>query len=393
MIKAADFVDAARAHGYDWYAGVPCSYLTPLIGCVIGDTRIDYVSAANEGDAVAIAAGAWIGGHRGVAMMQNSGLGNALNPLTSLVHTFRIPVLLLCSRRGAPGINDEPQHRLMGGITGAVLDTARVPWAAFPAERAAIPEVLDDIERVAGSRRAYALILERGSCEPYASTPVASPAPPTAPPAVAPVTGGGHLRPAAERVARRAALVAIHAASEQPRTVVVATTGYTARELYAIDDRPSHLYVVGSMGCASSVALGLALARPDLRVIVADGDGAVLMRMGNLATIGTYAPGNLIHVVLDNEAHDSTGGQATVSGRIDFASVAAACGYRRVLRTDSPAELESFVRAPAGAGAAFAHMKIRAGTLPGLPRPALEPPAILDRLRDHIGGPRPSRAG
>lgn len=384
MIKASDFVDAAHAQGYDWYAGVPCSYLTPLINCVIGDARIGYVSAANEGDAVAIAAGAWIGGHRGVAMMQNSGLGNAVNPLTSLVHTFGIPVLVLCSHRGAPGLTDEPQHRLMGSITGAVLDTMHVPWAAFPADQAAIPTVLDEVDRTARTRRAYALVLERDACEPHELAPVASSAAPEA----APITGGGHRRAAAERVARRAALVAIRAASDDTRTVVVATTGYTARELYAIDDRPNHLYVVGSMGCASSVALGLALARPDLRVIVADGDGAALMRMGNLATIGAYAPKNLVHVVLDNDAHDSTGGQATVSGRIDFAGVAAACGYRRVLRTDSPAELESFVRASTGEGADFAHMKIRAGTPAGLPRPALEPSVMLDRLRDHIGGSR-----
>jgi phosphonopyruvate decarboxylase len=110
MINANEFVDRARDVGLDWYAGVPCSFLTPFINYVIGDERLTYVSAANEGDAVAAAAGAVIGGRGGVAMMQNSGLGNAVSPLTSLAYTFRIPLLVICTHRGAPGLSDEPQH-------------------------------------------------------------------------------------------------------------------------------------------------------------------------------------------------------------------------------------------------------------------------------------------
>ncbi len=114
MIHAREFVEAARAHGFEWYAGVPCSFLTPFINYVIDDPALKYVSAANEGDAVALAAGATIGGKRAVAMMQNSGLGNAVSPLTSLTYTFQIPLLVICTHRGAPGVNDEPQHELMG---------------------------------------------------------------------------------------------------------------------------------------------------------------------------------------------------------------------------------------------------------------------------------------
>jgi phosphonopyruvate decarboxylase len=121
-------------------------------------------------------------------------------------------------------------------------------------------------------------------------------------------------------------------------------------------------------------------------VIVADGDGAAFMRMGNLATIGAYAPPNLLHVVLDKEAHDSTGGQATVSAPIDLARVAAASGYRPVLRTPSVTELEAFLRSAPSGGARFAHVKIGTGTLDGLPQPSVQPPAVLDRLMAHIGG-------
>ncbi len=143
--------------------------------------------------------------------------------------------------------------------------------------------------------------------------------------------------------------------------------------------------MVGSMGCASSLALGLALARPDLRVVVLDGDGAALMRMGNFATIGAYPAANLVHVLLDNEAHDSTGAQATVSASVDFAAVAAACAYPEVWRSDNPDDLEAVFNTAPGRGPRFVHMKIRTGTLDDLPRPAITPAAVLDRLMRHIG--------
>ena len=139
------------------------------------------------------------------------------------------------------------------------------------------------------------------------------------------------------------------------------------------------------MGCASSLGLGLALARPDLRVMVLDGDGATLMRMGNLATLGAYNPANLLHVVLDNEAHDSTGAQATVSACTDFAAVAAACGYGRVMRSDEPGELGDFLSAGDAQGTGFMHMKIATGARDDLPRPAITPLAVRARLMQHIG--------
>ena len=125
MIEAAQFVEAARERGFDWYAGVPCSYLTPFINYVLQDPTLHYVSAANEGDAVAFIAGVTLGaqnGRRGVTMMQNSGLGNAVSPLTSLTWTFKLPQLLIVTWRGQPGVSDEPQHQLMGPITPAMLD-------------------------------------------------------------------------------------------------------------------------------------------------------------------------------------------------------------------------------------------------------------------------------
>ena len=168
---------------------------------------------------------------------------------------------------------------------------------------------------------------------------------------------------------------------------MIATTGYTGRELYALEDRPNQLYMVGSMGCASSFGLGLALARPDLRVVVIDGDGAALMRMGNFATAGIYADTNFHHIVLDNEVHDSTGAQATVSSGISFADIAAACGYGVAIDGDSTAVIDKLLTDDFDRidGPRFAHVKIRSGTDGELPRPAITPPEVVRRLMRHIG--------
>ena len=136
------------------------------------------------------------------------------------------------------------------------------------------------------------------------------------------------------------------------------------------------------MGCASSLGLGLAMRRPDLRVFVIDGDGAALMRMGNMATIGTYGPSNFYHLLLDNEAHDSTGAQATVSGNVDFAAIALACGYGHVMRAESVEAIADLVATTAH-GAHFLHLRIKTGTLENLPRPTVTPSAVLQRLRQH----------
>lgn len=377
MIHASAFVGAAAGRGFALYAGVPCSFLTPFINYVIGADGLDYVSSANEGDAVATAAGAWIGGRRGVAMMQNSGLGNAVSPLTSLTHTFRVPVLVVCTHRGAPGVSDEPQHELMGTITGALFDTMQIPWQTFPRETQDIERALDaaDAHFTAGERP-YALVMQKGTCEPCplpGREPPAARARAAAPGPMAPL-------PMTARPARRDVLAALLELTADERTVLIATTGFTGRELYALEDRPNHLYMVGSMGCASSLGLGLALARPDLRVVVIDGDGAALMRMGNLATAGAWSLPNYHHLLLDNEAHDSTGAQATVSAHTDFAAIAAACGYTRVLRDAAYDDC----LAPAD-GATFAHLRIRTGALDPLPRPDIAPADVLRRLRAHIG--------
>lgn len=376
MIDAASFIAAARARGFGLYSGVPCSYLSPFLNAIAGAPGLRYVGAANEGDAVAIAAGARLGGLGSVAMFQNSGLGNAVNPLTSLTHTFRIPVLLVVTWRGEPGgAADEPQHELMGQITPALLDTMGIGWAAFPASAAELVPVLEAaVAHLERTGRPFALVMRKGSVVPAAAPPAA--ASPSTP--LAAVVD----RPAA--TARRQDLLMAVQAAASPDDIVIATTGYTGRELCALEDRDNQLYMVGSMGCASSLGLGLALARPDRRVIVLDGDGALLMRLGALAILGHERPPNLLHVLIDNGLHESTGGQATVSAGVDLATVATACGYPTVLAAGTPAALAAAV-ADRRPGLRFVYAPVRPGVMANLPRPERTPAEVAARLTAALG--------
>ena len=376
MIESAQFVDAARARGFGLWTGVPCSYLTSFLNAVIADRSLQYVPASNEGEAVAVAVGSHIGGRRAVAMFQNSGLGNAVSPLTSLAHTHRVPVLLIVSRRGDPaGAADEPQHELMGEITTRMLDVIGVRWELFPTQAS---EVEASLER-AGSHMdetglPYALVMRKGSVK--ASPPPAIP--PPKPVRAADVPSTRHP----PRTLKREYLAALQSAATD-RDIFVSTTGYTSRELYALGDKPNQLYVVGAMGCVSSVGLGLALARPDVRVTVLDGDGSALMRLGGLAAIGYQRPPNLLHIVLDNGMHESTGGQFTVTSSVDLVAVAAACGYQAAVRVDNPDDLLRVFSAPRRE-LTFVSASVAPGVPDDLPRPSVTPPQVTQRLRDHL---------
>lgn len=380
MIETASFVERLRGAGLGWYTGVPCSYLTPLINRAINDPRAGYLPAANEGDAVAAASGGYLGGRPGVVLMQNSGLGNAVNPLTSLAYIFRTPMLLVVTLRGDPTIGDEPQHELMGRMTLSLLEQMEIPWRWLGDDPAELDETIGALTgAMARTRRPAALVARRGVFEPHPLEPT-RPDPPRYEPG--PTVS---LWDAARRSSRREALGRILEQTADQRTVVIASTGYTGRELYALDDRANHLYMVGSMGCASSLGLGLANARPDRRVVVIDGDGAALMRMGAFSTIGARAGSNLIHLILDNEAHASTGGQATLSAGVRFAAVAHACGYARAIEGDDLGLLDLALTGAGAEGPTLAHLKINASNIASPPRPTQTPEQVKDRLMNLLG--------
>jgi len=400
VIEAKAFCDVAKAAGFSLYTGVPCSYVKPFINFVIDAPDLTYIGATNEGDAVAIATGAELGGKRAIVMMQNSGLGNAVSPLTSLNAVFRIPVLMVVTLRGEPGgPSDEPQHELMGAITTKMLDTMNVAWDFFPTEQTQIgPAIEKAVAHMASTNLPFCLVMKKDSVAPHklASNPVVRPGtgdstdpsdgaasrPVPATDARAVARAGATATPSDEKAGRPSRQEALRAVQRgvDPRDIVIATTGFTGRELYACEDRHNQLYVVGSMGCASSIGLGLAWARPDRRVVVLDGDGAMLMRLGALATLAYEQPKNLVHVLLDNEAHESTGGQSTVSHSMNLAGVARACGYTSVSKVENAADLETFIkdRRP---GLRFVALKTRHGVPDDLPRPKVTPREVAGRIR------------
>jgi phosphonopyruvate decarboxylase len=374
MISAKSFIETAKGAGFRLYTGVPCSYLKPFINYVIDSDDLAYMGAANEGDAVAIASGADVGGKRAVVMFQNSGFGNAVNPLTSLNAIFKIPVLVIATLRGEPGgPHDEPQHELMGQITTGLFDLMKVPWEYFPTEESQIGGCLERaVSHMTREKTPYGLVMKKDSVADHKLT--RKPTPRDVPPPLP----GNHAWPGS-LPSREDALRAVQACA-RPNDAIVATTGYTGRELYACDDRANQLYMVGSMGCASTFGLGLAWAKPNHRVIVLDGDGAALMRLGAFATLGYERPKNLVHVLLDNEAHESTGAQSTVTHSVDLAQVARACGYPRVVRAGTTAELEAVLREDTKE-LTFVHAKIKKGVRADLPRPKVGPIEVATRFR------------
>jgi len=376
MIHGDDFINAAADRSFTFFTGVPCSFLTPFINTVIENERLTYVGATNEGEAVAIASGAWLAGARSVVMCQNSGLGNCVNPLTSLNYPFEIPILLVTTWRGQPGIPDEPQHALMGDAMHGFLDLMRVSHRAFPSSLEAVAETLDDaVLRMEKTSRPHCLVMRKGDVE----TSVLAASGPS-------WRARGKIVDLRERASRptRVSILEAVVGAVSDDAAIIATTGKTGRELFTISDRPQHLYQVGSMGCSSALGLGVAM-NCKRSVIVLDGDGAALMKLGALATIGETEPENLVHIILDNGTHDSTGGQATASENVDFSDVAIACGYKWAFSSDSLSGFSrAFSESLASKGPTLIHVRIRPGSMARLGRPTVPPAKVARRFRDFL---------
>jgi phosphonopyruvate decarboxylase len=361
VVRPADAVAAFRRAGVTFWTGVPDSLLADFCRFVEDEAAEgSHVVAANEGGAVAIAAGRHLAtGEVCGVYLQNSGLGNTINPLVSLADpaVYRVPLVLLVGWRGRPGTEDEPQHRRQGEITLELLEVLGVPARVVPSEPTAFAEAVDWAVASARERSGpAALVVPAGTFDAYAGT----------------ARDGDRSLPL-----REDALVAV--VERLPEDVaIVATTGKTSRELYEYRRRSGaqgrDFLTVGSMGHASQIALGVALAKPDRRVCVFDGDGAAVMHLGSLAVIAERAPANLYHVVFNNEAHESVGGQPTPTSRLDFPGLARAAGYRRADSVESLEAIPDAVdRLCADEGPALLEIRIRQGSRPDLGRPRESP--------------------
>lgn len=376
MIPRDAVVTALQGRGITLATGVPCSFLSPVIDGVISDPLIRYVGATGEGEGVGIAVGQWLAGGTPVVMCQNSGLGNMVNPLTSLAHPSSVPFLILCTWRGHPELHDEPQHELMGRAMHSLMDVIEVEWAPFGGTELELECGLDQAwNSMTSTGRPFCLVVEKGT---IAAGPLDEQVRERRPP------GELIVEPPRGQIPARVEVLERILSAVDDSTALVATTGKTGRELFTLADRRQHFYQVGAMGCASAVGLGVSL-RASRPIVVLDGDGAALMKLGNMATIGAEQPTNLIHVILDNGRHDSTGGQRTVSGLMSFAEVAIACGYRHAVSCHSLTDLEWAVEAALQSpGPHLLHVGIRPGSISDLGRPALHPSEVARRFRDFI---------
>ena len=373
MVEPSVFVDALLANGVDFFTGVPDSLLKDFCACVADRMeRPGHVVAANEGGAVALAVGHHLAtGRPALVYMQNSGQGNAVNPLLSLAdpEVFGIPLVLLVGWRGEPGTDDEPQHVKQGKVTLDLFRAIGVPHAILSDDAAGARACVDHAVRTArASSGPFAIVVRANTFGAYKQRKKNS--------EVYELNREGALK------------VVVPALADS--TVVVSTTGKMSRELFELREQTgaSHradFRTVGSMGHASQIALGLALGRPECRVCCLDGDGALIMHLGALAIIGVEKPANLTHIIINNGAHDSVGGQPTAGFEIDLAAVARACGYRTTLVARTTTEIQTALETvKQSEGPALLEIRVNVGARADLGRPSATPAANKAELMEYL---------
>ena len=377
MISANFLINQLTKHGFNFFSGVPCSYLTSVINGVINSKKIKYIGATSEGEAVGIASGAWLAGKKGVVMIQNSGLGNTINPLTSLNYPFKIPILLITTWRGDPKVKDEPQHELMGKITKNILTLSKIKNEIFPTNKNNLRKVLFKINNsINKTSLPYALLMRKETIkkEKLKQKKI-----------FLKKKGKKFLYLRKKKIPTRFEILKELQKNINNKIAVIATTGKTGRELFSLNDCKNFFYQVGSMGCASAIALGVAL-NSKKKILVIDGDGALLMKMGNMSTIGANQPKNLIHILLDNNVHDSTGQQLTNASTVDFANIAINCGYQNSYSTDNLNDFSKIIKknlvsSNKTIGPTFIHIKIQKGSIENLGRPTIHPKDVAKRFK------------
>ena len=372
MIRPEFFIEALREKGIDCFAGVPDSLLKNICAYITDHFDAEHnIIAANEGAAVGLAAGHYLAtGQPACVYMQNSGEGNIINPLASLTdqEVYNIPVLLLIGWRGRPGVHDEPQHVKQGKVTTGLLNVMGVNYEVLSKEEDKTAKQIDKAAKALANKEVFALVIEKDTFEDYKLQNVE----------VNDLT-----------MSREEAIQTVAAALGE-KDCIVSTTGMISRELFEYraamnQGHERDFLTVGSMGHASQIALGIALAQRDRRVWCFDGDGAAIMHMGSMAIVANKAPKNYVHVVFNNGAHDSVGGQPTVGLKIDLPAVAKAVGYKATYSVDSKAELESVLtKVNSFDSPALLEIKVKKGNRKDLGRPTTTPIQNKEALMDFL---------
>ena len=361
MIRPEYFIETLRAEGIDCFAGVPDSLLKNLCAYITDHFDAAHnIIAANEGAAVGIAAGHYLAtGRPACVYMQNSGEGNIINPLASLTdpEVYHIPVLLLIGWRGRPGVHDEPQHVKQGKVTTGLLNVMGINYEVLAKEEDQAGKQIAKAIKTLQNKDSFALVIEKDTFDAYQLQ---------------------RVEPNLLTLSREEAVQTVAAAIGET-DCVVSTTGMISRELfeYRVSMNQGHerdFLTVGSMGHASQIALGIALAQPDRRVWCFDGDGAAIMHLGSMAIVANQATKNYVHVVFNNGAHDSVGGQPTVGLKIDLPSVAKSLGYKTSYTVDNLADLRTVLNnIKSQEGPLLLEVKVKKGNRNNLGRPTTTP--------------------
>jgi len=362
VVDPITFHNALAQSGIDFYTGVPDSMLRPFCACVAEHTKKErHIIAANEGAAIGLAAGSYLAsGRPALVYMQNSGLGNAINPLLSLadMSVYGIPMILMIGWRGEPGVKDEPQHVAQGQATTSLLNAIGVEHYQLPNDTAEATTMLNELRKqTIKDNKPVAVLVSKNTFADYHADENDD----------EPVT-----------LSRERAIELI-LNKIKPDSSVVSSTGMISRELYELRDhfKQNHdtdFLTVGSMGHCSQIALGIAVTNSNKRVICLDGDGAAIMHMGSMAIVGQASSANLLHVILNNGRHDSVGGQPTCGLEINFTTIAEGCGYQLVRSANDETELINALDATSDLeGPLLLDVRIDAGHRKDLGRPEISP--------------------
>lgn len=372
MIRPEFFIEKLRENSIDCFAGVPDSLLKNICAYITDHCDAEHnIIAANEGAAVGLAAGHYLAtGQPACVYMQNSGEGNIINPLASLTdpEVYNIPVLLLIGWRGRPGVHDEPQHVKQGKVTTGLLNTMGINFDVLSKEEdkaeKQIAKAIDALKK----KDVYALVIEKDTFEDYKLQNVEK----------------NDLT-----MSREEAIQTVASALGE-KDCIVSTTGMISRELfeYRASMNQGHerdFLTVGSMGHASQIALGIAMAKPDRKIWCFDGDGAAIMHMGSMAIVANKAPKNYVHVVFNNGAHDSVGGQPTVGLKINLPAIAQAVGYSVVYSVETNEYLQELLtKIKNQEGPVFLEVKVKKGNRKDLGRPTTSPTQNKEALMDFL---------